>query len=92
MTLGLLGDLSHEVCWILKRTKSIDRTLNRCQDLGLAARLRTEIYWHWMRCLEIRSGLLAKKQHVNQRSVQLNLLKELLGRCTTIHQNKLHMQ
>ena len=83
MTLGMVGDLCCEVQWISLRIQTVRCCLYRCQDLGLIARLQSELDGYGKRCLEINNSIKLLQKSYAKRSLQVNLLEEMLHRCLT---------
>ena len=81
MTLSIMGDLCFEVQWIGLRIQTVRSCLDRCQDLGLIARLHAELDGYEKRYLEILSSLKMIEKSHPKGSLQVSLLKELLARC-----------
>lgn len=81
MTLGIVGDLCCEVQWISLRIQTVQSCLYRCQDLGLIARLQSELDGYGKRCHEIHNSIKLIKKSRSKGSLQVNLLEEMMNRC-----------
>ena len=79
-TLGLVGDLCVEAEWILKRVRSLHRSMQRCQDLELLGRLRAEVDYYVQRCNQIQEIQRIFSPSQSKESIHWFFLIELINR------------